>query len=144
MAQITHTMSDLRALSNAEDTAKARGFVERAGAVIVGGLPKAEMASLTQVVRMSAREQRMIVDWSTPPSWDSARDHDGEPPGRGKFLVKVGGRPGIPVHIDLTPAELAVNDTNKRWTFSTAPEEPHHAIPPPARIGSHGVLRRIL
>ncbi|QFY05782.1 AAA family ATPase [Nonomuraea phyllanthi] len=36
------------------------------------------MASLTQVVRMSAHEQRVIVDWSTPPSWDSARDRDGD------------------------------------------------------------------
>ncbi|MEV5326683.1 ATP/GTP-binding protein [Nonomuraea sp. N2-4H] len=116
-AMITHTMSDLLALSEEADRLKARGFAERAGMIICGGLPEAEMAALTQVVRMSAAEQRMIVDWSTPPSWDSARDRDGEPPGRGKFLVKVGGRPGIPVHIDLTAAELAVDRTNKRWAL---------------------------
>ncbi|WP_181019988.1 ATP/GTP-binding protein [Nonomuraea typhae] len=119
-AMITHTMSDLLALADEADRLKARGFAERAGMVICAGLPEAEMASLTQVVRMSAHEQRMIVDWSTPPSWDSARDRDGDPPGRGKFLVKVGGRPGIPFHVDLTHAELAVNDTNKRWSTTTA------------------------
>ncbi|GAA3125312.1 hypothetical protein [Nonomuraea salmonea] len=115
-AMITHTMSDLLALTEEADRLKARGFAERAGMILCGGLPEAELSALTQVVGMSAAEQRMIVDWSTPPSWDNARARDGEPPGRGKFLVKVGGRPGIPVHVDLTPAELEVDRTNRRWT----------------------------
>jgi hypothetical protein len=119
-AMITHTMSDLLALSDEADRIKAAGFAERAGMIICAGLPDSEMASLTQVVRMSAQEQRMIVDWSTPPSWDSARDRDGDPPGRGHFLCKVGGRPGIPFRLDLTAAELAVNDTNKRWAMAAA------------------------
>lgn len=116
-AMITHTMADLLALPDEADRLKARGFAERAGMVVCGGLPEAEMPSLTQVVRMSQREQRMIVDWSTPPSWDTALNREGDPPGRGKFLVKVGGRPGIPFHVELTRAELNVNDTNKRWTM---------------------------
>jgi hypothetical protein len=87
--------------------------------VICGGLPQSEMAPLNEVVRMSSAEQNMIVDWSSPPSWDPTLNRDGEPPGRGKFLVKVGGRPGIPFHVDLTPAETSVNDTNKRWAHST-------------------------
>jgi hypothetical protein len=78
------------------------------------------MPSLTQVVRMSEREQRMIIDWSTPPSWDTLLNREGEPPGRGKFLVKVGTRPGIPFHTDLTPAEFALNNTNKRWDMAGA------------------------
>lgn len=114
---ITHTMDDLLALADEADRMKARGFAERAGMVVVGGLPDAEMATLTQVVRMSEQERRMVVDWSTPASWDSSAGRDGDPPGRGKFLVKVGGRPGIPFHVDLTEAELVVNDTNKRWTM---------------------------
>lgn len=112
---ITHTMADLLALPDEADRLKARGFAERAGMVICGGLPQSEMPSLTQVVSMSQREQRMIVDWSTPPSWDSLRGREADPPGRGKFLVKVGGRPGIPFHVELTQAELEVNNTNKRW-----------------------------
>ncbi|MEU9019226.1 ATP/GTP-binding protein [Actinomadura sp. NPDC048394] len=118
-AMITHTMADLLALPDEADRMKAKGFAERSGMVICGGLPMAEMATLNEVVRMSSAEQHMIVDWSTPPSWDPTLNRDGEPPGRGKFLVKVGGRPGIPFHVDLTPAESAVNDTNKRWSNST-------------------------
>jgi hypothetical protein len=118
MAQITHTMSDLRALSQAEDVAKAKGFVERAGAVICGGLPAQELDELQEVVPFTKAERDLITSWSTPPSWD---DRIG-PPGMGNFLIKVGRRPGVPVHLDLTNAELnaGVHDTNKRWLHKAA------------------------
>jgi hypothetical protein len=115
MAMITHTMSDLVALPTEDDRMKAKGFVERAGMVICGGLPAAEMPELTQVVGMTEAEQRMITDWSTPPAWDTTGSQEAPPPGLGNFMVKVGGRPGIPVHVELTQAELQINDTNKRW-----------------------------
>jgi hypothetical protein len=115
MAMITHTMSDLLALPEEEDRMKAKGFVERAGMVVCGGLPAAEMPQLNQVVAMTEAEQRMIEDWSTPPSWDSESGEDAPPPGLGNFMIKVGGRPGIPVHVDLTEDEYDVNDTNRRW-----------------------------
>jgi len=113
MAQITHTMSDLRALANAEDVAEARGFVERAGAVVVGGLPSQELDELSHVVPFTRAERDLITSSSTPPSWD---DRQG-PPGMGNFLLKIGRRPGVPMHLDLTHAELTagVHDTNKRW-----------------------------
>ena len=38
-----------------------------------------------------------------------------DPPGRGRFLIKVGVRPGIPVKVELTSAEASINDTNKLW-----------------------------
>ncbi|HSA50268.1 MAG TPA: ATP/GTP-binding protein [Yinghuangia sp.] len=115
MAMVTHTMSDLLALPSEEDRMKAKGFVERSGMVICGGLPAAEMPQLTEVVGMTEAEQQMIVDWSTPPSWDLAGTTKAQPPGLGKFMVKVGGRPGIPLVVRLTQAELAINDTNRRW-----------------------------
>jgi hypothetical protein len=117
MAQITHTMSDLRALANPEDIAKAKGFAERAGALVCGGLPAAELDELADVVAFTQAERDLVTSWSTPPSWD---DRSG-PPGMGNFLIKVGRRPGVPVHVDLTRAELSagVHDTNKRWTTST-------------------------
>ncbi|MGI5418988.1 ATP/GTP-binding protein [Actinomadura luteofluorescens] len=116
---ITHTMADLLSLSDRADRLKAKGFAERAGMVICGGLPQAEMPMVNEVVRMSSIEERMIVDWSTPPSWNPELGRDSEPPGRGRFLVKVGGRPGIPFKVELTSVERDVNDTNKRWTNST-------------------------
>lgn len=117
-AYISHTMSDLEALAEPADRAKARGFVERSGLVIAGGLPAAEMPMLSAAVKLSAAEQTVLTSWTSPPAWDSS-GAEPEPPGRGSFLAKVGGRPGIPFHVDLTAAETGLHDTNKRWTRTT-------------------------
>lgn len=115
MAMVSHTMSDLEALASQEDRMKARGFVERSGMVICGGLPGAEMPLLTAAVPFSTAEQNLLIGWQDPPAWDPAVGREAAPPGRGKFLVKVGGRPGIPVNVQLTSTELSINDTNKLW-----------------------------
>lgn len=115
MAMISHTMSDLLALASEEDRMKARGFVERSGMVICGGLPSAEMPLLTAAVPFSEAEQELLIGWQDPPAWDPATGREAEPPGRGKFLVKVGGRPGIPVDVQLTQVESSISDTNKLW-----------------------------
>lgn len=115
MAMISHTMSDLLALSSEEDRMKARGFVERSGMVICGGLPSAEMPQLTAAVPFSTAEQELLIGWQDPPAWDPASGREVDPPGRGKFLVKVGGRPGIPVSVELTDIERSINDTNRLW-----------------------------
>jgi hypothetical protein len=112
-AMCSHTMSDLQALAAEEDRLKARGFVERSGMVICGGLPAAEMRMLTQVVPLSESEMQLLQGWQDPPAWSA--HNTGEPPGRGCFLLKVGGRPGIPLRVRLTPSELGINDTNKLW-----------------------------
>lgn len=114
-AMASHTMSDLEALPDAADRMKARGFVERAGMVICGGLPESEMPLLNKVVPFTKAEQRMLISWTDPPAWDDQRGQEAEPPGRGHFLVKVGGRSGIPFRTFLTAAERDVNDTNQRW-----------------------------
>ncbi|WP_255306506.1 type IV secretory system conjugative DNA transfer family protein [Streptomyces sp. Wb2n-11] len=119
MAMITHSMRDLLALPAEEDRQKAAGFVERAGMVICAGLPRDEMPRLGQVVDLSRVEQRRLTEWSTPPGWDTT-DATVDPPGRGNFLIKVGSRPGITMHVDLTPSELAIHDTNKRWQNATS------------------------
>ncbi|NQX29665.1 ATP/GTP-binding protein [Microbacteriaceae bacterium VKM Ac-2854] len=115
LAMISHTMSDLLALATTEDQMKARGFVERSGMVICGGLPGAEMPLLTSAVPLSRAEQDMLTSWQDPPAWDPFSGHEAEPPGRGRFLIKVGGRPGIPIRVELTAAEYGINDTNKLW-----------------------------
>ena len=115
LAMISHTMSDLLALPTQEDRMKAKGFVERSGMVICGGLPGAEMPQLTSAIPMSQSEQELVIGWQDPPAWDPALGRETAAPGLGKFLIKVGGRPGIPVSVELTAAELAINDTNHRW-----------------------------
>ena len=110
---VTHSLADLRALRDPEDRAKARGFVERAGLVACGGLPAQELDELGEVVRFTRAERRVVTSWSTPPGWDIAAT----PPGLGKFLLKCGQRPGIPVQVELTAAETSsgLHDTNRRW-----------------------------
>ena len=133
-AMISHTISDLEALPSEEDRLKALGFIERSAVVVCGGLPRAEMPKLTQVVPLSKAEQDELVSWSAPPSWnpDAGVGEDAagvgadlagvpqvhrstEPPGRGKFLIKVGGHAGIPFKVRLTSVELALGDTNAKW-----------------------------
>lgn len=129
LAMISHTMSDLLALPSEEDRMKARGFVERAGMVVCGGLPGAEMSMLTSAVPLSRAEQELLTSWQDPGTWDSGPGS--EPPGRGKFLIKVGGHPGIPIKVELVEAERAINDTNKLWHATTAfpdPDESHPMI----------------
>jgi hypothetical protein len=115
LAMISHTMSDLLALPTEEERMKARGFVERAGMVVAGGLPSAEMSMLTSAIPLSKAEQDLLISWQDPPAWDSSTGREAEPPGRGKFLVKVGGHPGTPLKVQLMAMELAVNDTNRMW-----------------------------
>src|SRR5207302_33477 len=50
-----------------------------------------------------------------PAAWDDDTGEEAAPPGRGNFLAKVGGRPGIPFHVALTEVEEDLNDTNTRW-----------------------------
>jgi hypothetical protein len=127
LAMISHTMSDLLALPSDEDRMKARGFVERAGMVVCGGLPGAEMHMLTSAVPLSRAEQELLTSWQDPGTWDSGPGS--EPPGRGKFLIKVGGHPGIPIKVELVEAERAINDTNKLWHATAAFPAPDESNP---------------
>lgn len=115
-AMITHTMKDLQSLPNEADRHKALGFIERSGFVVCGGLPMAEMPLLNSVVPLSRQEQALLSGWQDPPAWDSQQGKEVPPPGRGKFLVKVGGRPGIPVDVILTEAEKSISMSARRWT----------------------------
>ena len=108
---ITHTIKDLESLANDEDKQKALGFIERSGMLIMAGLPMQELEKLNKIITLTNIEQKTVSSWVSPPGWNS----EAAPPGRGKFLIKVGGRPGIPIKVQLTSAELNVNDTNKLW-----------------------------
>lgn len=109
----SHTMSDLQAISSEEDRNKARGIVSRCGAVILGGLDREELEErVSRVTKLKAEEIELLVSWNAPPPLGDR----GTMPGRGKFLIKIGEAPGIPVDVLLTDAERAagIHDTNKR------------------------------
>lgn len=114
-AMITHTMDDLK-LSSDELTTIAWGFVARSAMVFIGGLAQSEMGNLEQVFAMSAREKSMIMDWSADGSLNPHTGTQAVPPGRGKFLLKIGKKPGTPFEVELTAAEMDVNNTNRAWT----------------------------
>jgi hypothetical protein len=111
---ISHGLADLTALPDPDDVQKAKGLVERAGVVICAGLPEAEMDGLSAIVGLSERERDLLTSWVSPPSWDT-NDRMAHPPGRGHFLAKVGGRPGLPFRMVMTAAERALEDSNARW-----------------------------
>jgi len=110
MAQImsTHSLRDLESLDSAAARAKALGFVERSGTVIIGAVPPNEAEALADVVGLSRRERSLITSWMGNGSWSGTGKH----PGRGKFLIKTVGRFGLPIDVALTDAELALYDTD--------------------------------
>ena len=135
IALCSHTMADLEALPREEDRAKARGFVERAGVVVSAGLPPAEMPLLNKAIRLTAEDERELTSWCDPEDWSFGEDEwielrrkvhaqNGLEPrypeentrvGVGRFLVKVRGRPGIPVQLTLTQAERQLAHSSRRW-----------------------------
>ena len=114
----THTLSDLEALPTEEDRAKARGFIERAGVVVLAGLPPRELAKVTEVVPLSYEERSMVSGWSAPSSWAASERH----PGRGKYLLKCGQRVGIPVELEYVGDEGVLYDTDGAMALNLAGE----------------------
>lgn len=111
---ITHSLKDLESLHCPQDVAKARGFVERAGMLFLGGVPAAELPLIDRVSELTEAERRRLTSWSSPRTLSAGE----APPGLGRFLLKLGTRPGIPLEVCLTRAErdAAVHNTNQRWT----------------------------
>lgn len=112
----THTMSDLK-LSKPHLTEIAWGFVERSAQVFLGGLAEREMGNLEEVFAMTSKEKSMITDWSAEAMINPDTGTAAEPPGLGKFLLKIGKKPGVPFRTVMTSVEMdsGVGDTNKAW-----------------------------
>lgn len=115
LVMVTHTLKDLLSLPSEEDRQKALGFIERSGMVVCAGLTMSEMPQLASVVTLSAKEQRLLAGWTSPATLNARTGRSNPPPGRGKFLIKVGGRPGIPVDLTLTEAEMSLHTSGRRW-----------------------------
>ena len=116
LAQIlcTHTMDDLK-LTTAEATEKAFGFVSRSEMVFMGGLAPKEMGNLRQVFAITEQEQKQLEAWSPPGETNPDTGTSDPPPGRGKFMLKVGQQIGTPFSVLLSQLEIDVHDTNANW-----------------------------
>jgi hypothetical protein len=105
---ITHSLDDLDALPTEEDRAKARGFFERAAIKIMAALPGRELDRINQITRLSAPERELVSSWAAPEALFPGSIH----PGRGKYLIKTGERPGLPVALSLVGDEWRLYDTD--------------------------------
>lgn len=107
---ITHSLADLEALPTPADVAKARGFVDRAAIVVLGGLPHRELDAVNAVIPLTPGERTLVGGWSAADSWQPGAAH----PGRGRYLIKTGARPGLVVSMELTGVEAQLYDTDTR------------------------------
>jgi hypothetical protein len=81
---------------------------------ILGGLDGDNIKRIDEkCVRLSNAEKNLVTSWQSPAGMAA----DATPPGRGNFLIKIVGRPGIPIHLRLTQTELTsgVSNTNAKW-----------------------------
>jgi type IV secretory pathway VirB4 component len=113
---VTHSLDDLRALPGPHDVAKAKGFIDRSAIVVLSGLPRRELREVSDVVALTDAECDLVSGWASGDSWRP----DGRHPGRGKYLIKAGRRPGLPVQMELSPQEVSLYDTDPRAQTRTA------------------------
>jgi hypothetical protein len=132
MVMIYHTIKDLESLRDEHERLKAIGLIERSGLLLVGAVSPDEHARLRRVRDFSDAEMRLLTSWQDPPSWSSSGE-SASPAGRGKFMAKVGGRPGIPFQVVLTDAERrsGVHNTSALWQHLQTPRVPVSAPPAP-------------
>ncbi|MEU7822972.1 ATP/GTP-binding protein [Catellatospora sp. NPDC049133] len=115
VAMITHSLADLEALPTEHDRAKARGFAERSAVLMIGPCSSTELDAVNKIRSLSQAERSEVLSWSAPPSLLTGRNPTTV--GLGNFLVKIGSRPGIPVHLEPTAVEKELGNTNARWVM---------------------------
>jgi hypothetical protein len=108
---VTHSLRDLEALPNAADRAKAAGLMERCDTVLLGASSPKELAAVAERRPLTGEEMRLVASWASP-TGTAVEGLDTPHPGRGKLLVKIGHRIGVPTQMMLTAAELARYDTD--------------------------------
>ncbi|MGQ0843867.1 MAG: ATP-binding protein [Sporichthyaceae bacterium] len=108
---ITHSLRDLEALPNASDRAKAAGLMERCDTVLLGASSPKELAAISERRLLTSEEMRLVASWGAP-TGTAVEGLDTPHPGRGKLLVKIGHRMGVPTQMMLTGAELLRYETD--------------------------------
>ena len=108
---ITHSLRDPESLPTPEDRAKALGMIDRCDSLVLGALSKGELERVAEQRPLTDAEIRMIASWSA----SSGTGLDGTKqvhPGRGRYMVKLGTRPGTPVRLELTESEQRLYKTD--------------------------------
>lgn len=116
--KITHSPKDMLSLPNPEDREKARGLAERSGLLGLMALTVADLEELAQVKPLTHKEIQMVSSFNAAESWGRGGRSlatGNAPPGAGKVLFKVEGRPGVPVKMIQTPTQKAFHITDERF-----------------------------
>ncbi|MDX2601939.1 ATP-binding protein [Streptomyces caniscabiei] len=110
---VTHSLLDSESLPTEEDRAKARGLMDRCDTWVIGASSAEELRRVTGKRALTEQEQMMIASWSSATS-SGLDTSDQVHPGRGKYLIKIGTRPGIAAATELTAVEsrLYMTDNN--------------------------------
>lgn len=113
-ALITHGTGDFQ-LPDPDLTARAKKFIARSSMRVYGGIDHDEIDILAGVQKFTRKEKDLLSAWSA----DSGAG--GVPPGRGKFLMKFGDDPGIPINMgEKTAYEHSLHNTNDAFEGSFA------------------------
>lgn len=121
--KITHSPKDMLSLPNPEDREKARGLAERSGLLALMSLTRSDLEELSDVKPLTKREIDEVVRFNGSSSWaktsSSVVTKPGQaavaPPGAGKVLFKVEGRPGISVQMVQTDVQKSLHITDSRF-----------------------------
>ncbi|POX58831.1 ATP-binding protein [Streptomyces sp. Ru62] len=128
---VTHSLLDVEALPTEMDRAKARGLMDRCDTWVLGASTTEELQRVTGKRSLTEQEIMMVSSWSSAtstgldvaPSYDEddtrpVEEESVRHPGRGKYLIKLGTRPGIAASLELTSTEqrLYRTDANRRRT----------------------------
>lgn len=108
---ITHSLRDPESLPTEQDRQKALGMIDRCDSMILGALSRGELERVSKQRPLTDAEMAMIASWSS----SSGTGLDGTRqihPGRGKYMLRLGTRPGTPVRLQLTDAERRLYHTD--------------------------------
>ncbi|ONI48504.1 ATP-binding protein [Streptomyces sp. IB2014 011-1] len=110
---ITHSLRDPESLPTPQDRAKAMGMIDRCDSMILGALSVGELERVSAQRPLTDAEIALIASWSdsSGTGLDLANQKRAHP-GRGKYMLRLGTRPGTPVRLQLTDAERRLYETD--------------------------------
>jgi hypothetical protein len=108
---VTHSLLDAESLPTEEDRAKARGLMDRCDTWVIGASTSEELDRVTGKRALTEQERLMITSWASATSTGLDTSNQVHP-GRGKYLIKIGTRPGIAAAAELTPTETRLYRTD--------------------------------
>ncbi|MEU8526431.1 ATP-binding protein [Streptomyces sp. NPDC048629] len=117
---VTHSLLDSESLPTEEDRNKARGLMDRCDTWVIGASSAEELGRVTGKRALTEQERAMISSWSSATS-TGLDTSDQVHPGRGKYLIKIGTRPGIAAATELTPTEARLYHTDNNHQLGDEP-----------------------